>query len=120
MDTLRTFALDAEYVRLIAGGTVLALLLASVSVNLWILQRLHGLDARQRDIAKRLGQRTDRRDLATVAVAAAVLTEQGKEINREDVEAQVDSLLQNWARIEDTVDEVSRKLEDIVPVDRET
>ena len=114
MNLIETFALDASTVRIIGIGVLSALLLMSVSLNVWTLRRIRSLESRQRDIIQRAGRRSGQRDLATAAVAAAVLTSQGQNVQWRDVEAEVDSLLENWDRIEDMADEVSRKLDEAV------
>lgn len=108
------FALDASTVRILGIGVLSALLLMSVALNVWTLRRIRSLEARQRDIIQRAARRSGQRDLATAAVAAALLTVQGQEVHLRDIEAEVESLLENWDRIEDMADEVSRKLDEAV------
>ncbi|MBK1668970.1 hypothetical protein CKO28_13105 [Rhodovibrio sodomensis] len=91
-----------------------ALFAASVVLNVWLLHRIRCLDARQKDLMQRIRERTDRRDLATVAVAAVMLTREGQQVGRRDIEEHVEGLLQHWTRIEEMADEISRKLDETV------
>lgn len=117
MSIFETVAWGAPTLQLLGLGALAALFVASVLLNVWLLRRIRGLDARQRDLMQRIRERTDRRDLATVAVAAVVLTREGQQVGRQDIEDRVESLLQHWTRIEEMADEISRKLEEVVSTD---
>jgi hypothetical protein len=114
LNIFETVALEAPTFQLIALGALAALFVASFLLNIWFLRRMRVLDARQTRLMQRIKERTDRRDLAAVAVAAVVLMREVKQAERQDIEGQIEGLVQHWAGIEEMADEISRKLDEVV------
>lgn len=95
------------------GAVAAALVLSAlVALNVWTIVRVGRIEQGQRDLAQRLAGRADRRDLATSAVAAALLTSYGQEIRRQDIQAEVEAILQSWDNIEDMAEDACKKIEE--------
>lgn len=114
MNIFETVALEAPTFQLIALGALAAILAASFLLNIWLLRRMRALDSRQIHLMQRIKERTDRRDLAAIAVAAVVLMREVKQADRQDIEGQIEGLLQHWTGIEEMAEEISRKLDEVV------
>ena len=116
MNVFETVAWGGPTLQLLGLGALAALFMASVLLNVWLLRRIRVLDARQTALMQRIKERTDRRDLASVAVTAVVLTRKDKQADQQDIEDQVEGLLQDWARIEELAEEISRRIDEGVPI----